>query len=204
MSLRRMGRFSEGGSSGSADGKKCEEAFDWNGNIVLEEAAEVEEPPPLPPPKALAMPEDPPVPAEASPVEVAPLLEDEVIAVAEPEDPPVPAEAGPVEVSRGQEVMQRIAEAPARLGIPAYRALEDEFIAVAKPEELRSEDREIWEAVRGTGFGLCGRCHWMNGCDKCDEDKAWDFACRSTLWHTADEALRPSAKPKGRPKKRAA
>ena len=165
---------------------------------------QVEEPPSLPPPKAAPMPEDPPKPVEASPVEVAPLLEDEVIAVAEPEDPPVPAEAGPVEVSRGQEVMQRIAEAPARLGIPAYRALEDEFRAVAKPEELRSQDREIWEKVRGTGFGLCGRCHWMSGCEACDEEKAWDFACRSTLWNTADEALRPMAKPRGRPKKRAA
>ena len=41
-------------------------------------------------------------------------------------------------------------------------------------------------------------------CEACDEEKAWDFACRSTLWHTADEALRPKTKPRGRPKKRAA
>ena len=100
--------------------------------------------------------------------------------------------------------MQRIAEAPARLETEAYRALEDEFIAVAKPEDLRPEDRNIYEAVRGTGVGLCARCRWMSGCQSCDEDKAWGFACRSTLWHTADEAVRPSAKPKGRPKKKAA
>ena len=123
-----------------------------------------------------------------------------------PQDPPVPAEASPVEVapSKGEEVMQRIAEAPARLETEAYRALEDEFIAVAKPEDLRPEDRKIYEAVRGTGLGLCARCRWMTGCQSCDEDKAWGFACRSTLWHTADEAVRPMAKPKGRPKKKAA
>ena len=136
------------------------------------EAPSVEEPPPLPPPQ------DSIVPAEASPVEVAP--------------------------SRGGEVRQRLAEAPSRLEVKAYRALEDEFIAVAKPEDLRPEDRMRYEAVRGTGLGLCPRCNWMSGCDSCDEDKAWGFACRSTLWHTADEVLRPQAKPRGRPKKKAA
>ena len=74
--------------------------------------------------------------------------------------------------------------------------MEGEYLA--KPEELRSEDREIWEAVKGKGFGLCGRCSWTTGCEKCDEVKAWGYACRSTLWHTADEALRPRAKPRGR------
>ena len=89
--------------------------------------------------------------------------------MAPPKDPPVPAEAIPVEVahSKGEEVMQRIAEAPARLETEAYRALEDEFIAVAKPEDLRPEDREIYEAVRGTGVGLCSRCHRMSGCQAC-------------------------------------
>ena len=123
-----------------------------------------------------------------------------------PEDPPVPAEASPVEVapSKGEEVMQRIAEAPARLETETYRALEDEFIAVAKPEDLRPEDREVYEAVRDSGLGICSRCRWMSGCQSCDEDKAWGFACRSTLWHTAHEAVRPKARPKGRPKKAAA
>ena len=140
-----MGRFSEGGSSGSADGKKYEEAFDWKGNIVLEEAPEVEEPPPLPPPKTLAQPEDPPAPAEAGPFEVAP--------------------------SAGQDVMQRIAEAPARLGTAAYIALEDEFIRVAKLEDLRPEDRNLYHSC--TRVGSCDRCRWMTGCDSCDEEKAW-------------------------------
>ena len=79
--------------------------------------------------------------------------------------------------------------------------LEDEFIAVAKPEDLRLEDRKIYEAVKGCGPGICSRCKWMSGCHSCDEGKAWDFACRSTLWHTVGEAVRPKAKPKGRPKK---
>ena len=72
-----------------------------------------------------------------------------------PVDPPVPAEASPVEVapSKGEEVMQRIAEAPARLETQAYRALEDEFIAVAKPEDLRPEDMEVYEAVRRSRVG---------------------------------------------------
>ena len=96
---------------------------------------------------------------------------------------------------------QRIAEAPATLSEGAWRALEQEFIAAAQPEDLRKEDRDAYELVRDTGLGLCGRCRWMSGCDRCDEVKAWDFACRSTLWHTAHEALRPKAKPKGRPKK---
>ena len=148
-----LGRHSEGGSSGSTDEKKYEE-------IVFVEAPEVE---------------DPPMPAEANPVEVAP--------------------------SRGPELKQRVAEAPARLEIEEYRVLEDEFVALAKPEDLRPEDRKIYEAVRGCGPGLCGRCHYMSGCPSCDEDKAWDYACRSTLWHTVDEAMRPKAKPKGRPKK---
>ena len=100
--------------------------------------------------------------------------------------------------------MQRIAEAPVRLEKEAYQALEDEFTAVAKPEDLRPEDRHIYELVRGTGVGVCSRCNFVTGCQSCDEGKAWDFACRSTLWHTAHEAVRPKAKPKGRPKKAAA
>ena len=107
-------------------------------------------------------------------------------------------------LSKGEEVMQRIAEAPARLETKGYEVLEDEFIAVAKPEDLRQEDRDIYEAVRGTGLGLCGRCRWRSGCQSCDEVKAWAFACRSTLWHTAHEAVRPKAKPRGRPKRAAA
>ena len=146
-------RYSEGGSNGSTDEKKYEE-------VVFVEAPEVE---------------DPPMPAEANPVEVAP--------------------------SRGPELMQRAAEAPARLEIEEYRVLEDEFVALAKPEDLRPEDRKIYETVRGRGPGLRSRCHYMSGCPSCDEDKAWGSACRSTLWHTVDEAMRPKAKPKGRPKK---
>ena len=156
-----LGRYSEGGSSGSSG------PVSSGPNEV-----KYDDMPPLPPP------EDPPVPAEASPVEVAP--------------------------SKGEEVMQRIAEAPARLETETYRALEDEFIAVAKPEDLRPEDMEVYEAVRDSGLGICSRCRWMSGCQSCDEDKAWGFACRSTLWHTAHEAVRPKARPKGRPKKAAA
>ena len=118
----------------------------------------------------------------------------------------MPAEWCPVEValSKGDEVMQRIAEAPARLDTVAWRALEDEFIAVAKPEDLRPEDILLYEAVRVTGLGICSRCRWMSGCPSCDDAKAWGHACRTTLWHTANEALRPKARPKGRPKKASA
>ena len=144
-----LGRYSEGGSSGSSG--------------PVRQPEEVR--PPLPPP-----PEDP--------VEVAP--------------------------SKGEEVMRRIAEAPARLEEEAYRMLEEEFVEAAKPEDLRPEDRAVYEVVRDTGVGLCSRCRWRSGCDSCDEVKAWGFACRSTLWHTAHEAVRPKAKPKGRPKKAAA
>ena len=120
--------------------------------------------------------------------------------VEEPPPLPPPLEAAP---SRGEEVMQRVAEASARMDTEAWRALEEEFVAVSKPHHLRLEDREMCEAVRTTGEGFCARCRWMSGCVACDEDKAWRFACRSTLWHTADEDLRPKTKPRGRPKKQA-
>ena len=123
----------------------------------------------------------------------------------DPSSAPPPPEAAPAELARskGEQVMQKIAEAPAMLAEEAYRSLENEFIAVAKPEDLRTEDKEAWEFVKKAGLGFCSRCHWLSGCDRCDERKAWDFACRSTLWHTADETLRPKAKPKGRPQKKA-
>ena len=171
-----VGRYSEGGSSGSKGPviEKYEEVIDAStGEVEFVEALPEDPPLPVPPPV-----EDPPVPAE---------------------DPPVPAAA-----SKGEEVMQRLAEAPARLEDRAYRLLEDEFIAVAKPEDLRPEDREIYEKVRVSGLGLCGRCRYLSGCQSCDEVKAWGFACRSTLWHTAHEAVRPKARPKGRPKRAAA
>ena len=118
----------------------------------------------------------------------------------------MPAEASPVEValSKGDEVMLRIAEAPTRIDKMAWEELEDEFMVVAKPEDLRAEDLEVYEAVKLTGAGICSRCRWMSGCQSCDDAKAWGHACRTTLWHTANEALRPKARPKGRPKKKAA
>ena len=139
---------------------------------------------------------DPAVPAEVGPLE--PL---EAAPLAPP--PPQPHEAAPPEaaLSKGEEVKQKIAEAPARLEREAYVALEEEFIAVAKPEDLREIDKAKYEAVRASGLGLCARCRWQFGCQSCDEEKAWSFACRSTLWHTANEAVRPKAKPRGRPKK---
>ena len=113
---------------------------------------------------------------------------------------PPPFEEPP---SKGERVKQRISEAPARLEVEAYVQLEDEFIAVAKPEDLRKEDREMYENVRDEGLSVCGRCRWRSGCQDCDEVKAWSCACRTTLWNTAHEAVRPKAKPKGRPKKAA-
>ena len=97
----------------------------------------------------------------------------------------------------------RLAEAPVRLERQAYLQLEEEFVAVAKPEDLRPEDRLAYEAVKGSVLRVCARCRWVSGCQSCDEDKAWSWACRQTLWHTAHEAVRPKAKPKGRPKRAA-
>ena len=173
-----LGRYSEGGSSGSSGPVRQPEVVG----------------PPLPPPPS----DPPPQPVEADPVEVAP---------SKGEAPPAeasPAAGAEVAPSKGEEVMRRIAEAPARLEEEAYRVLEEEFIEVAKWEDLRQEDRAVYEVVRDTGVGLCSRCRWRSGCVSCDEVKAWGFACRSTLWHTAHEAVRPKAKPKGRPKKAAA
>ena len=55
--LEWLGRYSEGGPSGSTQGKK-------HGEVFFVDAPPVEEPPPMSPPGV------PPVPAEASPVEV--------------------------------------------------------------------------------------------------------------------------------------
>ena len=120
------------------------------------------------------------------------------------EPPPPEAPAPEVAPSKAEEVKQRLVEAPARLEREAYRALEDDFIAVARPEDLREEDREIYENVRDEGLGVCARCRWRSGCQSCDGVKAWGFACRSTLWNTAHKAVRPQAKPRGRPKTAAA
>ena len=169
-------------------------------------------------------PEGPPIPryqeggssgsdGSAAPAEVDPEAVQPPVATPPPMmpplEPPPPADTGSeapppsVEVapSKAEEVKQRLADAPERVQKKAYEALEDEFMAVAKPEDLRQVDREKYEKVRGTYRFVCGRCRWVDGCDLCDEDKAWRYACRSTLWHSADAALRPKAKPKGRPKK---
>ena len=159
-----LGKYSEGGSSGSGGPLRPEEEVPEE-EVIADEPYGPEAPPPWPAP---------------------------------PEDPP--PEADP---SKADEVKRKIAEAPARLEVEAYVALEEEFVAVAKPEDLRQEDREAYEEVRGVGVGVCGRCKWRYGCASCDEGKAWGYACRSTLWHTAHEAVRPKAKPRGRPKKAA-
>ena len=119
---------------------------------------------------------------------------------------PVEVAPPPVEVapSKAEEVKQSLAEGSTRLEAEAYQELEDQFIAVAQPEDLREEDREMNNKVRLEGVGICARCRWVSGCLACDEAKAWGYACRSTLWHTAHEAVRPKAKPRGRPKKAAA
>ena len=146
---------------------------------------------------------DPVAPPEAAPPEAALPVPSVPPPAAPPQaDPPEAAlpEAAP---SKAEEVKQRIAEAPDRLKPEAYVSIEEEFIAVAKPEDLREQDREIYEKVRGTGLGVCARCRWQSGCHSCDEVKAWGYACRLTLWNTASEELRPKTKPRGRPKKAA-
>lgn len=55
--------------------------------------------------------------------------------------------------------------------------------------------------MRDFGIGICARREWDYGCDKCEGVKAWSYTCRNTLWHAMSEAVRPKAKPKGRPKK---
>ena len=139
-------------------------------------------------------------PPEAPPLE-APLSEAPPLEAPPPEAPP--SEAPPPEASlpKGDEVKRAIAEAPARLEKNAYLALEDEFIAVATLEDLRLEDKVFYEKVRSQNHGICARCRWETGCLSCDEAKAWGYACRSTLWHTAHEDLRPQTKPRGRPNK---
>ena len=121
--------------------------------------------------------------------------------VVPPEAPPLPPPEELPEESRGEGVLPRMAEAPARLRVEEYQELEDEFIRVAKPEDLRHEDFLMWAAVRDTGLGTCSKCRWGSGCLHCDVRKAWAYACRSTLWHTVSERVRPKAKPKGRPRR---
>ena len=96
---------------------------------------------------------------------------------------------------------QTIAEAHVRLQQERYVALEEEFINVAEPEDLRLQDRAMFEAAKGLSIGVCARCRYTSGCQSCDEAKAWSYACRSTLWHPASEDMRPKSKPKERPNK---
>ena len=67
---------------------------------------------------------------------------------------------------------QRVAAAAAKLEEEACRALEREFIRVAKPEGLRQEGRGAYGRVKKSGLGVCSRCKWLHGCGLCDEVKA--------------------------------
>ena len=118
-------------------------------------------------------------------------------------DPMPPLEADPPNAvpSNVEGLTRKVAEVPAIMDREAYVRLEEEFTSVAKVEDLRPEDRKSYEAVREVGVGVCARCRWRYGCQSCDEAKAWGWACRSTLWHTVSEGVRPMAKPRGRPKK---
>ena len=93
-----------------------------------------------------------------------------------------------------------LASGTKRLEVQAYVEAEVEFMAVAKAEDLRPEDRAQFEKVKVEGVGICSRCRWISGCASSDEDEAWDFACRNTLWAAAAEAVRPGRKPRSRPK----
>ena len=118
-----------------------------------------------------------------------------------PEAPAPEAPASPP--SKGEEVKAKLAAVPDRLETKAYVEVENEFIAVATVDDLRPEDRKQFEHVKEYGLGLCSRCKWLSGCLSCDGEKAWAYACRNTLWHTASEGVRPKAKPRGRPKGKA-
>ena len=84
--------------------------------------------------------------------------------------------------------------------MPEYRAIEDEFIKSAKLEDLREPYKQQYNGVRLIGPRVCTKCRWMSGCMACDEDKAWAWACRATLYEAMQVGIRPKAKPKGRPK----
>ena len=114
--------------------------------------------------------------------------------VAPPEDDKIPEVPAPLPPPPA---------APVRMTMKEYEALEDVFMTTAALEDLRSEDKKFYENVRSRDAWVCSRCHFKYGCSECDPEKAWSFACRSTLWHRTSEAVRPNAKPKGRPKRRA-
>ena len=102
--------------------------------------------------------------------------------------------------SKGEEVKAKLAAETSRLEAKTYIEVEDEFIAVAAIEDLRPQDRTHYENARGTGLGICSRCRWEYGCQDCEAEKAWGWACRNTLWHEASVSVRPKAKPRGGPK----
>ena len=116
-----------------------------------------------------------------------------------PPEPVAPVPPEELAASKAEEVKLMVADGPVRLDAEAYGELEEKFIALATPEDLRPEDKARFEHVKMNGVGICARCRWQSGCLACDEEKAWSFACRSTLWAVAGEGVRPKAKPKGRP-----
>ena len=90
-----------------------------------------------------------------------------------------------------------------RMSKAAYISPEDEFEKHATTEDLNDERLRAYNHVRMFGGSVCGSCKWRHGCVRCDEAKAWSWACRSTLYEAMPGGLRPTAKPKGRPKKKA-
>ena len=99
-------------------------------------------------------------------------------------------------------VLRKIGEATVRIETKGYIKFEDEFEAVATVDDLRPQDKDYFLRVRDHGnVGICSRCNWTHGCNKCDEAKAWTYCCRATLWAKAAESMRPMAKPRGRPKR---
>ena len=63
---------------------------------------------------------------------------------------------------------------------------------VQAPEEMEPEDKRAlllsasaWlkiQRVAVTGYGVCARCHWRSGCDKCDYEKAVRYWLCKEKW----------------------
>ena len=145
-----------------------------------------------------------------------PLLLDEVVVeeqpqapggdevVAEPPLPPPelpPPEAGGEDVSIGEQVLLRIAAATSRYSDEEWKHCEESFTVAASVDDLKSIHRDEYERVKAVGIGICSRCRWLSGCQSCDKHKDGSWTCRQTLWSITNEALRPVAKPKGRPRR---
>ena len=72
--------------------------------------------------------------------------------------------------------------------------LVEQLLPLCSIDDLRNEYAEKVITIEASGFGVCGRCKWHYGCDRCSGEKAF----RYWLMQEIKDELKAK---RGRPKK---